>query len=94
MRDTAPSSHVSSDAGTEDYYRIFKSVENAIEDLRSTTSLVPDNPDYHDLLARLLFAWGESEKAVAEQQRAVKLVEEARREDFQARLDLYEQAAR
>ncbi|WYD81729.1 MAG: hypothetical protein V8K32_04955 [Candidatus Electrothrix gigas] len=94
MRDTAPSSHVSSDAGTEDYYRIAKSVKNAIEDLRSTTSLVPDNPDYHDLLARLLFAWGESEKAVAEQQRAVKLVEEARREDFQARLDLYEQAAR
>ena len=92
--DTPPSSHVSSDAGTEDYYRIAKSVKNAIEDLRSTTSLVPDNPDYHDLLARLLFAWGEPKKAVAKQQRAVKLVEEARRKNFQARLDLYEQVAR
>jgi hypothetical protein len=94
VRSVAPRSAVSSDAGTADYYRISKSVENAIEGLRSTTSLVPDNPDYRDLLARLLFAWGEPDKAAAEQERAVELVEEARREEFQARLDLYEQAAR
>ncbi|MCI5179467.1 MAG: hypothetical protein D3911_09160 [Candidatus Electrothrix sp. AW3_4] len=94
MRDTAPSSHVPSDAGTEDYNSVLLDIPNAIDRLRTAVSLVPDNPDYHDLLARLLFAWGESEKAVAEQHRAVKLVEEARREDFQARLDLYEQVAR
>ena len=57
-------------------------------------SLVPDNPDYHDLLARLLFAWGEADKAAAEQRSAVKKVDAARRADFQARLDVYEQAAR
>ena len=94
MRDTAPSSHVSSDAGTEDYNSVLLDIPNAIDRLRTAVSLVPDNPDYHDLLARLLFAWGEPKKAVAEQQLAVELVEEARREDFQARLDLYEQVAR
>lgn len=88
-----PRSAVSSDAGTADYNRISKSVENAIEGLRSTVSMAQDNPDYRDLLARLLFIWGEPERAAAEQQQAVDLVDAARKADFQARLDLYQQMA-
>ncbi|WP_339137820.1 MAG: hypothetical protein WGN25_06725 [Candidatus Electrothrix sp. GW3-4] len=94
VRSVAPRSAASSDAGTADYNRISKSVEIAIEDLTSTVSMAPDNPDYRDLLARLLFAWGKAKEAAAEQQRAVELVEKARREEFQARLELYQQVAR
>ena len=89
-----PSSAVQEDAGTEEYTRIRSSLSESIEQLRNTVSRVPDNPDYHDLLARLLFAWGEPDKAASEQRRAVDKVDAARKADFRARLDLYEQAAR
>ena len=92
--DTPPRISVQPDAGSEDYNSAFRNVSEAIDQLRTATSLVPDNPYYYDLLARLLFAWGEPDKAVAEQQRAVDLVEKARQKEFQARLELYEQAAR
>ena len=86
-----PPAHVTrQDAGTADYNRVVRDVPEAIDRLRTAVSMAPDNPDYRDLLARLLFAWGESDKAAAEQQRAVELVEEARREEFQARLDMYQ----
>lgn len=89
-----PRSSVPQDAGAATYSRIVRELPEAIEQLKTAVSLVPDNPDYHDLLARLLFAWGEADKAAAEQRSAVKKVDAARRADFQARLDVYEQAAR
>ncbi len=94
LRNPPPSSSPPPDAGAAGYNRAFDSVEEVITELRTTVSRVPDNPDYHDLLARLLFAWGEATKAVEEQQQAVRLVDEARRADFRARLKIYEQAAR
>lgn len=89
-----PRSSVPQDAGAASYSRIVRDLPEAIEQLKTAVNLVPDNPDYHDLLARLLFAWGEADKAAAEQRLAVDKVDAARKADFQARLDLYEQAAR
>lgn len=86
-----PRSSVPQDAGSARYSRVVRELPEAITQLKTAVSMAPDNPDYRDLLARLLFAWGEPDKAAAEQQRAVELVEEARREEFQARLDLYQQ---
>lgn len=89
-----PRASVVSDAGAAGYSRVVRDLPQAIEELRTAVSLAPDNPDYRDLLARLLFAWGEPGKAAAEQRRAVDKVDAARKADFRARLDLYEQAAR
>lgn len=94
IRSQPPRSSVPTDAGAASYSRIVRELPEAIEQLKTAVSLVPDNPDYRDLLARLLFAWGEADKAAAEQRSAVKLVDAARRADFQARLDLYQQAAK
>jgi hypothetical protein len=89
-----PRGSVVSDAGTAGYSRVVRDLPQAIDELKTAVSLAPDNPDYRDLLARLLFAWGEPDKAAAEQRRAVDKVDAARKADFRARLDLYEQAAR
>ncbi|CAK8723642.1 hypothetical protein GCAAIG_13495 [Candidatus Electronema halotolerans] len=94
LRSLPPSSAVSADAGTASYSRVVRDLPQAIDELKTAVSLAPDNPDYRDLLARLLFAWGEPDKAAAEQRRAVDKVDAARKADFRARLDLYEQAAR
>jgi hypothetical protein len=94
LRSLPPSSAVSADAGTVEYNTIRRRLSESIDELKTAVSLAPDNPDYRDLLARLLFAWGEPGKAAAEQRRAVDKVDAARKADFQARLYLYEQAAR
>lgn len=94
MRSLPPRSSVQSDAGAADYSRVLSNLSESIEQLRNAVSRVPENPDYHDLLARLLFALGEPAKAAAEQRLAVENVDEARTADFQSRLHLYQQAAR
>lgn len=88
-----PSRSIPPDDGTVDYNSALNKVSEAIREVRTATNMA-DTPEYYDLLARLLLVLGKPEKAVAKQQQAVELVEEARRKDFQARLDLYEQVAR
>lgn len=91
---SAPSPYsVQQDTGTTLYNRHVQALPNAIDDLSTAVELAPDNPDYPDLLARLLFVWDQPDKAIAEQQKAVQLVEAGRKEEFQARLNLYKQAA-
>ncbi|WPD22569.1 MAG: hypothetical protein SD837_20575 [Candidatus Electrothrix scaldis] len=89
-----PRSAVPQDDGAVSYYRIRKALTQAVEDGRTAVSLAQDNPDYHDQLARLLFAEGQPSNAVAEQRLAVDKVDAERKAAFQARLNLYEQAAR
>ncbi|XOF33777.1 MAG: tetratricopeptide repeat protein [Candidatus Electrothrix sp. YB6] len=91
LRSLPPADATQPDAGTADYNSVVRDIPEAIDRLRTAVSMAPDNPDYRDLLARLLFAWGKVKEAVAEQQRAVELVDTARREEFQARLNLYQQ---
>lgn len=94
VRSNPPRTSLSTDAGSATYSRLVRSLPQAVTELRTTVSLVPDNPDYRDLLARFLFAWGKPDKAAAEQRLAVDKVDETDRADFQARLEIYEQAAR
>jgi hypothetical protein len=94
MRGNPPSSSAQPDAGAATYSRIVRDIPEAIAQLKTAVSQAPENADYHDLLARLLFAWGEPDKAGAEQRQAMDKVGAERKVDFQTRLKVYEQAAR
>jgi hypothetical protein len=93
MRSNPPSSSAQPDAGAADYSRIVRDIPEAIAQLKTAVSQAPENADYHDLLARLLFAWGEPNAAAAEQRQAIDKVDAARKADFQTRLKVYEQVA-